>query len=94
MPNHIFMYPPSSYHSAAFIIWEEKEQFSKYQHLSLLWVVCLFSSLSHPMGSLISLYSMPLDGLLKRSVLWLDNLGLIGVDLIHNKDIYISVLFA
>ena len=35
---------------------------------------------------------MPLDGQLNRSVAGLSNPGLIGIDLIFNKDIYISAL--
>ena len=52
----------------------------------------LFYSLSPDMGGLLNLGSMPSVGLSNRSVARLGDLGLIGVDLICNKDIYMSAL--
>ena len=46
------------------------------------------------MGSVLNLGSMPLDGLLNKSVAGLINLGLISVDLICNKDINLSALIS
>ena len=54
--------------------------------------VWLLWSLSHAMDGLLNFGSMPFDGLLNRSVARLGNPGLIGVDLICNKDMYISEL--
>ena len=47
-------------------------------------------SLSCHTGSLLNHGSMPLVGLLNRSVSRLGNVGLIGVDLICIKAIYVS----
>ena len=48
--------------------------------------------LLHNMGGLLSLCSMLLVSLFNRSESGLDNLGLISVDLICNKDIYMTAV--
>ena len=50
------------------------------------------SSLSNKVVGVLNVGRMPLSGLLNSSVAWLGNLGLIGVDLICNKTIWISIL--
>ena len=44
------------------------------------------------MASLLNLGNSPLASLFNSRVTGLGNIGLIAVDLIHNKDIHISVL--
>ena len=48
-------------------------------------------SLSHMIGGLANLSNRPLAGLINRSMARLGSLGLISVDLICNKDIFMSV---
>ena len=43
------------------------------------------------MGGLLNLFSMPLDGLLKRNIAGFCNPGLINVDIICNIDIFIKI---
>ena len=52
------------------------------------WVLSL---LLHCMSDLLNLSSMPVDGLLNRSMVGLGNPGLISVDPISNEE-YISAL--
>ena len=50
-----------------------------------------FSSLSHNMSGLQCIQSVPLAGLLYKSVAWLGNMGLIGVCIICERHIYVSI---
>ena len=86
--------PQSTHYNATVDPVGKKEVFCGCQHLCLLWIVLisaewLLSSLSHFMGGLLNLGSMPLDGLLNRSVAGLGNLGLMSVYLICNKEMHI-----
>ena len=50
----------------------------------------LLSSLSHPKGGLLNLNMKPLDVLLRRNMTELVSLWFVSVNLICNKDIYMS----
>ena len=99
MPHHVpCIQGPLPSHSTTTADHVGRKGIILYQHLNLFWD-CLFinaewtfSLFLHPMGSLLSLSSMPLNGLLKRSVTGLGYLKVICVNCICNKDLHMSAL--